>query len=73
MRLLLFVCLSLFSVLTLGQEVPADKLGSFIADYYWIVGGIILLAEYLIGIAKIPANSTIELILSVFKMLKPKK
>lgn len=74
MKAILTLVFFFFSFLIFGQEAqPVDKVGAFIGEWYWVVGGVLLLVEYLIGISKLKSNSTIELILSVLRMLNPKK
>lgn len=74
MKSLIFVLLSVISFVAFGQEAGApDKIGEFMAEWYWVVGGLILVFEYLVGISKLKSNSTIDLLLNAVKMFAPKK
>ena len=75
MKLVLaIVSLLLMTVCAYAQEVVAvDPVTSFIAEYEWVIVLVIMIVEYLVGIAKIKSNSIIELVLNVLKMIAPKK
>jgi len=73
----LFAMLLMFSFSVMGQEVPApiepSSFEKFMMEWYWVIGGLILVWEYLVGIAKTSSNSTIEMVLNFLKMMNPKK
>lgn len=75
MKAILTVIFLTITCVAFGQEAaePADKIGSFMAQWYWVVGGLFVIWEYLVGESKVKSNSTIALIINAIKMMKPKK
>ena len=68
---LMFMVILSFSVF--GAEQELSPVESFMSKYYWVMGGLILVWEYLVGISKIRQSSTIEVIVDFIKKFNPKK
>tara|TARA_R110002096_G_scaffold375688_1_gene569304 strand:- start:53 stop:280 length:228 start_codon:yes stop_codon:yes gene_type:complete len=75
MKTMMFIFAMLISVVCFGQEVPApvSSVDKFVAEYYWIIGGLIVIVEYLVGASKLKANSMIDMVIGFFKMFSPSK
>jgi hypothetical protein len=74
MKAVLILMAATFSVAVFGQEVAApSSMDMFISEWYWALGGLIIIFEYLVGASKLESNSTIDILLNFLKMLNPKK
>ena len=73
MRMFIGFLIMFFATITAayGQAEPSS-MDKFMGEYYWIVGGVIVLVEYLIGVSKLKSNSMIDMVVNFFKMLGKK-
>ena len=70
---IMMMFMAVFSCAAFAVESSLTPVETFMGKYYWIMGGLILLWEYLVGISKIRQSSTIEVIVDFIKKFNPKK
>lgn len=70
MKFLLLVFLLVFSMSVMAQDAGVlSKTDTFFKEYAWIVLGLVMVFEYLVGVSKVKSNSTIEMVLGFLKKL----